>query len=248
MTRQIHGTGTSEHDWLEQSPLPHLPCVTAAELVPPGGRTVIVAPHPDDEILPCGALLRQLHALDRELLIIAVTDGEASHPPGSWWTPQRLHRQRPEETTLALAALGCPCTVVRLGLPDGGISCAIDYLTESLVPFLSFSEVVFCPWSLDGHPDHEATATACAVACAANDARLVEMPIWGWHWSSPSTTPMPWDRAVRLPLAEEDLQRKRRAIAAFQSQVQPDPDTHAPPILTLSTLQRFERPWEVYFQ
>jgi hypothetical protein len=42
--------------------LADLPVTIAAQLVPPNSRAVIVAPHPDDEVLACGGLLQQLHA------------------------------------------------------------------------------------------------------------------------------------------------------------------------------------------
>lgn len=244
--RHIHGTGTSEEAWLSHGPLQRLPYVTAADLVPAGGRAIIVAPHPDDEVLPCGGLLNQLTALNRDIVIVAVTDGERSHPGGSWWTQDRLRRHRPWETEQALSTLGCQYTLFRLGLPDGGVSARTEELVGAISGMLTFSEVVFCPWSFDGHPDHEATARACAAACASNHARLIEMPIWGWHWSSPSTTSLPWHRAVKLPLWEEEVSLKRKAFSAFASQVNADPGTGAPPILTPATLERFERPWEVY--
>ncbi len=47
---------------------------------PPVGPIVVVAPHPDDELLAIGATLAAATDAGTEITIVAVTDGEASHP------------------------------------------------------------------------------------------------------------------------------------------------------------------------
>ena len=47
---------------------------------PPVGPIVVVAPHPDDELLAIGATLAAASDAGTEITIVAVTDGEASHP------------------------------------------------------------------------------------------------------------------------------------------------------------------------
>ncbi|EPM97523.1 hypothetical protein A259_30857, partial [Pseudomonas syringae pv. actinidiae ICMP 19070] len=72
--------GTPLAAWNASARLRALPAITADLLVPPNCRAVIIAPHPDDEILGCGGLMSQLAQLQRNLLLISVTDGTASHP------------------------------------------------------------------------------------------------------------------------------------------------------------------------
>ncbi|WP_164662932.1 PIG-L family deacetylase, partial [Pseudomonas viridiflava] len=69
---------------------------------------VIIAPHPDDEVLGCGGLMRQLAQLERTLLLISVTDGTASHPGSPLWPVQRLSSTRPQESAEALERLEIP--------------------------------------------------------------------------------------------------------------------------------------------
>src|ERR1700733_13799140 len=88
--RAIKGSGTSEAAGQNSGLVSSLPEVDPAILVPPGARAVIVAPHPDDEILGTGGLLAQLSDLGRKVLIIAVTDGTASHPDSPQWPAARL--------------------------------------------------------------------------------------------------------------------------------------------------------------
>lgn len=43
-------------------------------------RLVIVAPHPDDETLGCGLLIAAAVRAGVRVAVIALTDGQASHP------------------------------------------------------------------------------------------------------------------------------------------------------------------------
>ena len=98
--RATKGHGTPEATWQNSGRLSTLPEVDPATLVPPGARAVIVSPHPDDEILATGGLLAQLSDLGRKALIIAVTDGTASHPDSPEW-PAATHTQVWRSTTSA---------------------------------------------------------------------------------------------------------------------------------------------------
>src|ERR1700761_1545366 len=44
-------------------------------------RLVVVAPHPDDEVLGTAGLIQQMLVHDIAVEVIAVTDGDASHAP-----------------------------------------------------------------------------------------------------------------------------------------------------------------------
>jgi len=241
------GDGTPETDWLPWLHAAGLPAVTAEALVPQGARAVVVAPHPDDEVLAVGGLLARLAAARREIAIIAVTDGTASHPGSSRWPAPELARIRPEEGRRALQGLGVSQGPMQLGLPDGGLQAQRTRLTDLLLCLLQPHDIVFTTWRLDGHPDHEATGAACSEAAARVGARVVEVPVWAWHWARPGDARMPWARARMLRLDAEASQRKRLATLAFESQLQRDPSTGAAPVLRASTVARAARPFEVLF-
>ncbi|MGK5080851.1 PIG-L deacetylase family protein [Janthinobacterium sp. HLX7-2] len=246
--RRIEGGGTTSLAWQGWPGWAGLPTIGADELVPPGARAVIVAPHPDDEILACGGLLQLLAAQGSDLLLVAVTDGDASHAGSPLWPQERLRRVRPQESAQALETLGlAPPAWLRLRLPDGGVAGMAPHLATLLAERLQPGDRVFTTWRLDGHPDHEACGWACASACSASGATLVEMPVWGWHWAVPGDMCVPWHRARRLPLPASVLQRKRAALHCFASQMQGDPSTGQPPIVAGDALQRLLHAWEVYF-
>ena len=242
-----HGEGTGEAEWARCPNMRAAPTISIDRLVPPGRRAVIVAPHPDDEVLALGGVLAQLSRTDRDTLVVAVTDGDASHPNSSRWPPDRLRRERTVETERALGLLGFRGVTLRLGLPDAKLGVLTHRLAEQLVSLLSPHDVVFTTWRRDGHPDHEATGNACAVAVSRSGASLVEVPVWGWHWAKPADRRMPWHRAWRVPLDADAVRRKCEAVQAFQSQLNSAAATGRGPVLRRSTVARAARPYEMMF-
>jgi len=246
--RVIEGAGTSADAWRADAALMAVPVIDCLQLVGAAQRVVIVAPHPDDEVLACGGLLQQLASLRIPVCIVAVTDGEASHPGSSTWTPARLQTVRPDETMAALAVLGLDeVPVTRLALPDGGVTAHEATLAASLRDLAGPGDLLLTTWRHDGHPDHEATARACAAAASDCGAMLVEAPIWGWHWSRPGDAAMPLAHARRLMLDHAALARKRAALDCFESQLVSDAGSGHDAILTRNTLERLLNPFEMYF-
>lgn len=243
--RAIRGEGTTEAEWHAWTGLHRMQATTAQALVPDGARAVVVAPHPDDEVLAVGGLLAQLARRGTAVRVILVTDGTASHRGSRDWPADRLGRERPRESRDALRRLGVDAEPLRLGLPDGGLQGLESLLAARLAPLLERDDVVFTTWRRDGHPDHEATGHACAFAAARVGPRLVEVPVWAWHWAAPGDPRIPWARARCLALDPDASRRKRDAVQAFASQLQPDPSTGRPPILRATTVERSARPFEV---
>jgi len=94
----ILGRGTAEARWQQWGRLGTLPLVSAADL---GPDLLVVAPHPDDEVLGAGGLLALAGGE-----VVAVTDGEASHPRSDAVDPADLVAARRAETAVALGLLG----------------------------------------------------------------------------------------------------------------------------------------------
>ena len=234
----ITGTGTPESGWL-----PRLPLLAPLPLTPPPARAVVVAPHPDDEVLGVGGLLALLAAAGTQVEVIAVTDGEASNPGGSVPSDELAARRR-VETAAALDRLGVRAGVTHLHLPDGGAAGLERPVLAALR--LGPGDWLLAPWSRDGHPDHEAVGRACESAAARDGARLLAFPVWAWHWAGPAD--LPWHRARRVDLSPEVLAAKAAAVAQFVTQVAPlGPLPEDAPVLAPHVLARFARPCEVVF-
>jgi LmbE family N-acetylglucosaminyl deacetylase len=233
--------GTSEAAWLSSERISLLEPLSLAAY----RRVVIIAPHPDDEVFGAAGLLLSLE--DAEVHIVAVTDGEASHPEaGSQGCDLRVLRA--QESTEALRRLGWShAPVTRLGLPDSAMTDHSDDLIESLSGTLTPQDLCVAPWRHDGHPDHDACGRAAAEAAALRGAQLLEYLVWAWHWLEPETSFLPWEHCSVLRFSRRQAARKRWATHAFASQIRPlgpTPDQSA--LLPTSVVRRFWRPFEVF--
>jgi LmbE family N-acetylglucosaminyl deacetylase len=244
--RMIHGQGTPERAWRSWDGLKALTAISIAQLAPRGARVVVVAPHPDDEVLGCGGALALLARAGCEIVVVGVTDGEGSHPGSIAWTPTLLAQRRRAERADGLSRLGVPAPAFSLGLPDGGVAEREQALATQLSELLQPRDVLLSTWRLDGHPDHEAAGRAAAVAAARSGCTLWEVPVWMWHWAGPGDPRVPWQRIRRLQLDREARDRKSSAIAAHASQLVETPAERRPPVLPDWALARLLRPFEVF--
>lgn len=245
-SRAIVGQGTSEaawQGWLATADIAEL----EAALLNPARRWVVVAPHPDDEVLSCGgALIRHVEA-GGEVAIVAVTDGEASHPGDAVLTPARLAQTRRLESQRGLERLGVPTrSIARLGLADGRVAAGSAFLRQVLVGMLRPSDVVVTTCRFDGHPDHEATAHSTAMACNKVGCQLLEAPVWMWHWARPGEPQLPWQRLRALRLGAGTVDGKRHALDAHESQTGRRDDGE-PAVLGPNILERARRDVEYFF-
>ena len=246
----IVGQGTSLHQWQGSRHLAQLQSIDILDLVPPGSRAVIIAPHPDDEVLGCGGLLQLLAAAGRPLQLISVTDGSASHPGSERWPVERLSVIRPQESAEALRRLGVPMhrlKWLRGGFSDTQVAAEEQALSEFIERHLRPDDVVFTTWSEDGHCDHEAVGRASAEAAQRVGATCHELPVWTWHWATPEDAVVPWQRARKILLSPAQVARKRHAVHAFASQLEGDPEAGLGPVLAPYVLDRLLQPFEVVF-
>lgn len=226
--------GTAEESWAAWAGLGQFP---AAD--PLGWPSVvIVAAHPDDEILGVGGTMSMLAAAGARLRLIAVTDGEASHPGAD---PEAIARVRTAEAAAARHVLGVQdIEVIRLRLPDTGLSDREDELAVRLRELCAGFDVCLAPWEGDAHADHEAAGRAARRAAR----QVLSYPIWMWHWAEPADRRVPWPRACRIPLSADVAALKADAIQAFASQLT-DRAGGAGPVLPPGIVAHFTRPQEV---
>lgn len=155
------------------------------EAIVGGGGLVVLAPHPDDESLGCGALLRAAATAGRRVTVVVVTDGRRSHPSSHSVDADALARLRALEVRAALAALHPAITLVALGYHDCD---APQDPPEAARAAAAIAETVdrasattlLASWRGDPHKDHTATADlARRVRALRPGLRLWSYPIWG---------------------------------------------------------------------
>mgnify|MGYP006082328581 CR=1 FL=1 len=216
---------------------------------PPSGPIVVVAPHPDDELLAAGATLAAASDADTEIRILAVTDGEMSHPYLAATGPHGLVQRRLAETIAAYKAVGIVADRLRLSLPDGGAAGlnGADWevrLADALRSVVADAAVCLAPWASDGHPDHDACGRIANEVCGEAGVPMVSFPIWSWNWDDPDDPVIPFDRAGRFSVPAEILQRKLDGIDAYVSQINPEDGNR--PVLPPGFLAHFSRSSEVF--
>jgi LmbE family N-acetylglucosaminyl deacetylase len=240
------GRGTDEDRWRHWPAMrewPELDVSTWARR-----RVVVLAAHPDDEVLALGGTLALLARLDVSLTFLWATDGEASHPGSVAPQVGQLASLRRAEARAAMARLGVHgAEAAWLGMPDGGLQERYDDLVRIVRAARRPGDVFVVPFRDDGHPDHEACGRA-AVEVVDDAADVVEFPIWAWHWSTPGDVRVPWERARRIDLPPDVRRLKDEAIDEFHTQIRPiGPAAVDGPVLPERVLAHFRRDLEVVF-
>lgn len=243
----ITGRGTAEshwQQWLTTADLPDaMAPVVAAGSTP---RALVLAAHPDDEVLASGGLLQRLTRSGWTVGVIWASDGEASHPRSRVAVPAELARRRRQESLAARQDLGLQGSTTWLALPDSGLVDHEASLLDAVGAGATDADLLLAPWHGDGHPDHEVCGRVMRRLGRALARPVWELPIWAWHWGSPDALAARWPhaRVVRLDARDRDV--KATAIDRFDTQLRPlgdGPSEDA--VLPPWVLARFARDVEV---
>ena len=221
---------TKEETWLR--------VLSGVEAWKPGmNDLLLIAPHPDDEILGTGGLIAEQRRKNARVTVIAVTDGEAAYPQSAG-----LAETRRAEQERALALVGVSSRdIIRLRLPDGNVALHEQELTKVLLSLLQRNSAIVAPWSLDPHPDHEACGRAAEVAARTYGALLVSYFFWTWHRFLPQALQ---GLALQRFELDPDLQEvKAAALGQYRSQFQHNGDKPSLPELLLVPARR---PFETF--
>ncbi len=201
---------------------------------------VLVAPHPDDEILGVGGLIAAQRKRGVEVTVVAVTDGENAYPHQG--DNAGLRAQRCAEQTIALERVGVNANkIVRLRLPDSDVTSHLTELVEQLASLVSPATHLIAPWRGDFHPDHEACGHAAEQVARNTGAALTSYFFWTWHRGQPSLLEnLPLQRFFLDP---QSLQAKSEALQCHRSQLA---WPGAEPILPEYLLGPAKRAYEVF--
>jgi LmbE family N-acetylglucosaminyl deacetylase len=205
----------------------------------PGPRPLlIVSPHPDDEVLGAGGLLRMWGERGHRVIVLSVTDGEAAYP--DW---DGLDVIRRGELDQALATLSSrPVRTVRLALPDGSVRRKLTELIAALRKLCESAPTLVAPFEADGHPDHEAVGLACLTVAHDLGLPIARYPIWAWHHAQPAA--FSGSRWGRFALDATTQAAKCAAMNCFASQLHPG--DFREPIVPAHVLGYFKRAYEAF--
>jgi N-acetylglucosamine malate deacetylase 1 len=172
----------------------------ALVLTPPHTRVLVLAPHPDDEVIGCGGTTAILAAQGRTIRTLIATNGGGLSVAGL--APAEVGARRQDDARRAAEILGTPPPVF-LSLTDGTLPTQMQELAAAIgAQVAEFRpDAIYAPWLLDAHPDHEALAMALAMASVGEDTDIWGYEVWG---------PVSANRLVEVSSVWE---RKERALA-----------------------------------
>jgi LmbE family N-acetylglucosaminyl deacetylase len=213
---------------------------------------LVLAPHPDDETLGCGATIMRKLAAGTPVQVVVAADGRYAYP-SSTLSVDALVEIREEEARRACAILELPCeNIAFLRFEDCRLADHRRLLRNRLFDIFDAMnpEEIFVSSIIDNHPDHRVLAELGRELAQARRDRfpvLYEYPIWFWD-------PRIWrlrhllQLRPRIVKTEEFRMRKREAIAAYRSQVTNlVVETGLAPLRS-GFVRQFLRPEEMFFE
>jgi LmbE family N-acetylglucosaminyl deacetylase len=177
---------------------------------------LVLAPHPDDETLGCGAVILRKVAAGTPVTVVVVADGRHSHR-SDHLPPAALGQMRRSEMVQAARRMGlAEANLRQLGYEDRTLTAHEDELVGVIAGLVKEFEPqeVYVTGAFEPHPDHAALGRAARRALAQVDGApplLMEYPIWMWSqmWHGIPTT---WaNRMAAVRAALEVLAIRRRA-------------------------------------
>ena len=229
-----------------------------AETIIDWGKTIVFAPHPDDESLGCGGAIALLRNYDLPVTVVVMSDGTLSHPNSVKFPSAKLRGLRENEMKNALKILGVDESEIRfLRYSDravpGEIYLNFTVAVRKIKNILAEEkpQTILAPWRFDPHPDHRATWQIVDRANSLPDysLTLIEYPIWLNELAEADDVPDENEiRMWRLDI-EKVVDIKQKAIRAHASQItdliDDDPQGFR---LSPEVLERFKVPFEIYLE
>ena len=185
------------------------------------GRILIVAPHPDDEVIGCSGLIQQFLAAGQQVYVCILTGGEGSHKGCCSIPAHELKSQRRNLAKSIDVQLGLPVeNLYMLDFPDGNINkdnieCKkLRGLIEQLKP-----QSIFVPHQKgEGWSDHIEAGNIVKKIIKGSSIHLYEYCVWFWYYN---VWGLDWKNARLLMMTRPQYQNKLKAIHNYISPLAP---------------------------
>ena len=186
------------------------------------GPVLVMAPHPDDEVLGPGGMVARLADEGRAVYVTVVTHADPSIFPNYSLEAGRAEAVRADEVLGVRKTFfleGFPAALLDT-VPQSSLNAAVQEVIHQVEP-----EILLIPFPGDLHQDHRKVAEACMVAVRPNLETPVPV-VWAYetlsetHWNAP---PAPQFRPTAYMDISRHLERKLSAMAEYATQVKPFP-------------------------
>lgn len=191
-------------------------------------RTLIITPHFDDETIGCGGLMSNLATDERnKIRVVVVATNKDTY---NYNVDRRVsNEERKEESIAALSKLGVSeKSLVQLnGFEDGRLDmCDRKSLVTKLDEQIRYFEptAVLFPYS-SHHQDHQAVYHASVAALRTTvDTNYIKLKaMYEYPYVNSWSSNLDLNSKFYVPLSEEDIECKRDALFAYESQLLRDP-------------------------
>jgi len=185
-------------------------------------RILVVAPHPDDEVLGCGGAIARHVDEGHEVHVVVVTRGIPDLFPPEQIEITRRELQSAHKVLGVSGVTFLDFPAPRLDMvPSHEIADSIAQVVRRFQP-----QVVYMPHQWDIHGDHQATYWATLVATRPINGCPVRRVLCYEILSETEWAPPAGDQSF-IPTVFIDisstLERKLKAMACYQSQLKPPP-------------------------
>ncbi len=220
--------------------------------------TLVIAPHPDDEMLRCGGAIALLRLMGYRVHVMVLSDGFKTLPHAEKYSRHKSRGLRQNESIRALSLLGVSHDFITfLNLNDSLIPGKGQAGFDELVRLFRnkvndlLPDTILTPWRRDIHTDHRAAWQITHQAVdeeRRGDIHLVEY----------STRALNGDNAHHMPtIAEVNpwrldtrpvIEQKLAALSVYQSQnsYRPNSGNGFDKSYSSEMLAHFTHPWELY--
>jgi LmbE family N-acetylglucosaminyl deacetylase len=171
-------------------------------------QVVVIAPHPDDEVIGCGGVICKHRRNGDSVRVIFLTSGEQGNPD---MQPESIGTLREEEARKATQLLDV-CGLHFLRLPDQAVAKNMERGVRRLRELFSSQppDVVYAPHPAEAHRDH-APALPFVRGATANlsTPRVLLYEVW-----------TPLSNPTRFEDITEFMSPKMRALRCYRSQLE----------------------------
>lgn len=180
---------------------------------------LLIAPHPDDEIIGCAGLIQQTLKAGKKIDVVILTGGGKSYSNCCNVDEDTLIEARRKLSRKAAQIIGLPLEHLHfLNYPDGGISYEnketerLKQLIEELSP-----EAIFIPHKGEGWSDHVEVGNIIR-KLNLSGIQLYEYCVWFWYYN---VWNIDWKNACVVKMNREEHQRKLKAMDAYITPLAP---------------------------
>lgn len=199
-------------------------------------RVLVVAPHPDDEVIGCGGVISRIKRAGGEVFVQFMTVGDTADFTSAGWSTAAERETEIDQVMRHLDADGhhiaFPGSEHHLRLDSSPRHELISMIErDSPLSLTALAPTaVFIPEWTSYNQDHRVTAEAVITALRPGDATVKPQPSIvlsyeevadGWT-AEPLAPPN-----VFVTLSEDDLDHKLKALSLYASQVREHPSTRS---------------------